>query len=591
MRRASSPSLAYLAGLVLLLALLLLVLWGLQEDRARFEPSRSPSPSPLPSYVIEPGQEETIQELLAPIDEGAVPGVEQFSFSVEGGELAVQLFDADSHRDEACPGPAWVRTPGAMFIYRGEPAPDAEDAASQAKATSLRSGMLRARVYWCGDSPPLPALRVLLTDLEDGDIDRVWTSVEVAPGGPSGPRLSGLLRPAGVATGLDLRSLAQVLLLGLGLGAIGLGMGLGPWLPGPLPGPASEADTRRRGWMIGGFLGAVVWRLWILGQSTADGDESWGAPLSHSIFDETHDAWVHPPLFHLVQQPWVRAIGWSPDQGLGLLRAPMLLAGVLALAILVIAMARRATPPAALLLALPCLFAPRFALASQLARPYPLAALLVTIVAVCLWAAPAEGAEESPGAARLRWSLILLAAGLATWTDILAGAVAGVLVFVRVLEASADRRAYLSGALACVLLVLVVVPFVPGILETLEHQIDPDITPEQLEALGILRPGDVMPSPRLTRQIPAFATLGIAAPLVPLGLVCLGLLAALAAWGRGMPDRWGALLLPVVLVLVALFVASTTVHLRPRNLLFAPILAAWFATLGIEGRWRQDGRA
>ena len=112
--------------------------------------------------MLPPGQEQHVRALLAPIDAGALPDVEQFSFSLENKEIAVQLFNADTRGDAGCPGPKWVRTPGAFFLSRGEPDPSGEDAASQDQATQISSEGLTLRYYWCEGEAPHEALAGLV---------------------------------------------------------------------------------------------------------------------------------------------------------------------------------------------------------------------------------------------------------------------------------------------------------------------------------------------------------------------------------------------------------------------------------------------
>lgn len=536
-----------------------------------------------------------MRALLAPIDAGALPNVEQFSFSLENKEIAVQLFNADTRGDAGCPGPKWVRTPGAFFLSRGAPDPNGEDAASLDQATQISSEGLTLRYYWCEGEAPHEAL----ASLADSFAQRVNESPEdqgaiwraLPPPEPEKDPLGGLLTPATQTTGLGFQQLTLLLLLALTVLSLGIGVGLGPALPGPLP-AAPTAKARARGpWiaLAGGLAAALAVRLLMLRSVVLDADESWALPFSHSVFHQSHDPWVHPPLFHLLHQPYVHALDWTPELGHALLRAPTVAAGVLALALLGMAIVRRGGQPALLLCAVPVAFAPDFIRVSSLARPYGLASLLVLLVALGLWSC-GEDEDESPMAARLRWSMILLAAGLTTWADLLAGAAAGTLVLARMLDAGLGRqlgaRGVLAGGLALGLLLLNVVPLLPGVLGALEYQIDPETAQETLDALGLVPPGDVMPDADLTRRVPAFFVFGLDRYMLPFGALALLAVLSLAALGWRQPQQRISALLPLALLLGSLAIASTTVHLRARNLNFAPLLVAYFACLTLEGRRR-----
>jgi len=47
-----------------------------------------------------------------------------------------------------------------------------------------------------------------------------------------------------------------------------------------------------------------------------DNDEAWALPSSHELLDATHDAWLHPPLFRVVQEGFVRATGYRVGDSL-----------------------------------------------------------------------------------------------------------------------------------------------------------------------------------------------------------------------------------------------------------------------------------
>jgi hypothetical protein len=578
---------ASLAGLFLLLAIVAIATTFMAEERARrLAPVEVPEVA-LRDYVIPPGREHAVRELLAPIEDGALPKLDQYSFSIQRSSIRVQLHDSKTESDD-CSGPSWIRAPGALVLTRAPPEPAKLEAPGSG---SLRHETLWLRWHWCdGETRPKrkAAVRALGKHFgEAEELDEIWQAVGAEPEPPpERPRESGILSPAAELLGLDLEQLTIAALL---LGALASGLvatAFGPRLPGP---SARRGPPPRWLWALAAALVlASVWlRLELAGERALDTDETWFFPLEGSIFAENHDPWVHPPLSHLVQQPWIRMLEWAPGDGLLELRGLMLAFGLLATILAIAAVTARAHRPALLVLALPCALAPRLATTLVLARPYALAAALVMICATALWPVSETEAETQLGA-RVRWWVILLAAGLAAWTDVIAGAAAGLLVLARLLaEPREDRefsgRAGLAKLAALTLLAVWMLPLVPGALEAAAHHVDPEVSQAQLDALGIARPADVRPDPKLTRQLPAFSVLGLARGLWPLGVLALALLAALAVLGwRGRHRVAG--LLPLALLGLWLLVASFLVHLRARNVAFAPPLTALLAALVLADR-------
>ena len=582
LRRAST--LLRLGLLALLLAIVGLGVSFLTDARAQRLGEKIPEVVAAHEYVILAGQEPLMREMLAPLDAGALPGVEQFSFSTEGRLILVQLFNADTHGDAGCPGPEWGRTPGVLFLRRGNQVEGEPPVPSGGEMLEL--GDLRLHYYWCEGEAPVAGLEQLLAGFAAySRLAEIWQPVTPEQlETPHDGRPSGLLRPAAEWSGLDHERLTIFVLFALVFASAFVAMAAGPTLPGPLA--RAEAPPR---WvwlvMLVLVLATLALRLQVSALSPLDGDETWAWPSDRSIFLESHDVWVHPPLFHMVQQPWARSIAWEQELGVTLLRLPMIAAGTLAVVLVLAFVTAHARPAWLLVLALPCALSPDLALASILARPYALAALLVTITAVALWAPTDPGVERSAWGARLRWWVILLAAGLAGWADLLAGAAAGSLVVARLLSdglASAPEertRKLVAGCVALALLGLAVLPLVPGALQALDEQIDPNMAQAFLDAQGYMRPGDVLPDPDLTQRLPAFCVFGLDLGVWPVGLVAILGLVGLAVHGWRTPSLRVEALVPALWLVLWLVLAAGFVHLRARNVCFVPLVVAILAAV------------
>ncbi|MCA9699349.1 MAG: hypothetical protein KC431_17625, partial [Myxococcales bacterium] len=458
-----------------------------------------------------------VEALAADVD--TLPGVDAHRLELRHGEVRLHLasFHA-SELDASCPGsPDWVRAPGAVLITpTGDP--DLQHARSR--------GDWQVSWFWCETSPEREQAAATFAEgvLARPDLDRIWNR-RTRPLIPSVHRPSGLLLPAARASGLSHESLC-ILVLVLGVAATAAaGFGLGPRLrtvADASPEPARDGASKGvRTWIAGHaaiclatLVLALTWaRVNMASYLPIDDDETWALRLRPTIFHEGHDPWVHPPLYHLLQQPWVAAVDGDLGDPL-LLRAPALLAGVLATAMILAAVGARARRPARVwlwLLALPCTFAMQVGSDLTLGRPYALATLLVTIVAVGLWPV-AEGQLEATKLARARWWMILLAAGLAAWTDVVAGFAALALITVHLLARPRVERDGWAKIAVLLLALAWIAPLLPGMVEALHHHIDPEVDQATLDSLGIMRPGDVRPDPRLTRSLPAVMMFGVLRP-------------------------------------------------------------------------------
>jgi hypothetical protein len=531
----------------------------------------------LPTRVIPRTSEASVARLVATVD--AIEGIDNHSFSIESDIVLVQLFDANTHRPApgVCEGPDWVRTPGALALE--QPSSASEDASGEV----WEGRNLRVRWFWCESTPS--ALREAVRDHvlafdDDPTLAEIWPLRH----GPRDPDWvvddSGLLRPAVEATGLE-HEVLTILVFALGLaGALVVGMGFAGVLPGPSAGaPRSRTDPR---WVVVATTVACIacigLRFSLASDAGIDSDESWAKPIIGSIFHESHDAWVHPPLFHMLQQPWVRAIGWEPNTAIAWVRLPWLAFGLAATALVVAHALARRTAPWQLALLLPCLLAVDVAAEFILARPYPLATMLVVMVAFAAWA-PWQG--ESRAGARLRWIVILLAAGLAMWTDLVAGLVAGGLVMVRVFRSPVPLRAR---AAVVAVLGLWALALVPGAAWASRYQVDPEAARATPETQGMLEPGHLTPGLENLDHLPALLTFGEDASLWPLGLLAIAALLALPILAHRTRTHRVEAWIPLVLVALAIAMSATLVKLRPRNVAFAPHLIAMFGTIVLARR-------
>jgi hypothetical protein len=577
-RDASIPW-ATCVGLLLVFAIVAISVQFMATERASRLALAEPVEVELRDYVILPGREQAVRELLAPLEAGALTGVLQYSFALERNVVQVQLFGEHLDDRGTCPGPEWVRAPGAFVLTRA-PSPTSEPVSGA--SGMVQHGDLWLQWYWCANQRPAdPELMMAaLVEALAGrpELAEIWQAVGSESLGPEAEpttvRQSGLLTPMVERTGLDHERFTIALLL---LGTLSSGLvafGLRTRLPITTP---SRADAPRWRWRwlaaLVLVLASVLLRVATGIEREFDADESWGYPLGGSIFAENHDPWVHPPLFHLVQQPWIRAIGWQPGDSVLYLRAPMIGFGLLATTLVIVRVAAWMRTPWLGLLALPCALAPTLAQTLVLARPYALAAVLLVMCALALW--PISNPREPAWTARARWWLALVCAGLAAWTDVIAGLAAVALVLARL--GSCPRGDAWAKLTVLFALALWMLPLIPGALTAATHHIDPNVSQATLDALGYERPGDVRPDADLTTRLPAFCVFGLRLRAWPVGMLGVALLVTLAMVGWRDSQHRLAALLPLLMLMLSLLAASLLVHLRPRNVAFAPVLAAVLA--------------
>lgn len=518
------------------------------------------------SPVIPPGREAQVLELLEPLLTRGFLGRPAGDVRIEGPEIRVQL-EAGTRGSGACDGaPAWVRPPGGLAVARGP---------GDGRRFAVARGGLRLSWHLCGAAPG-EAERArseaagLVARLATPDVGAVW--------GPPGGHI-GLLTPVSAATGLGPgQALAAAWLIALALTLVAaLLVAREPRPAAGTPAPAPRRSRALAGVVLCAVVGAgVAARLHAASAATPDGDEVWARSRSVPVFNGDHDAWVHPPLYRVLQSRWLDAVapgsGASSPAPLALARAVSTAAGIAAL-VLLAAAAWRGPWWRALLLG-PVAVAPAVVSDSVLARPYALTALLLTATWGALAACPGGGGH----AAALRWLVALVAAGLTAWCDLVGGLAAVALVGAGALGPAGPRSRWARVAVLAAMLAWVAA-LAPGGLEAVHGQVvPPGSTPGHGPDLS---PGRGLGGGSALARLGAllgFAVAGVAiespAVLGP-GLLALGALIAGSLRSR----RWAGAAL--ALGVLGLGGVGALVSLRTRNVLFLPYLTA-FALLELR---------
>lgn len=292
---------------------------------------------------------------------------------------------------------------------------------------------------------------------------------------------------------------------------------------------------------------AAAWSPW-------DIDEPWAFPSTGTLFDDGHDALVHPPLYRALVLGWGALAGWTTHAPRWLIRLPSLVSGSLALALIATLALPRPSPRALLAVLLATVATVAIAV-SALARPYGLATLaVVLVVAIVLDAAHRR---LTP----LEAALCVLSVSLAAWTDLIAGLVA---LLALAVCCATDARAGRTRDAAVLALCAAIpaLPLAPGVLRAWRTGIDPASS----TIAGPLP--DLLPDAH-----PLAATYDLlaatAAPLPPLAALVLLSALLLLAWTRG--ARAPAVLL--ALACAVPLILAQLVALRARHLAWLPLLA------------------
>lgn len=620
-RRLSAPH-GVLIGLLALVLLALLVP-ARGDDTSReppkdatstAEPTRERASTPPARAMIPPGRERAVLAWLEPLREGGFAGRSASGISIERDHLRVRLTGGEA----GCSLPAWSGPGGVLAIGRGAP-PE--------QTPAPRGEVARAGFYlswWtCDDDGDAARATALLEQLATRYHDDIWgAGVDVAAPAPAtaaaaaipeGWRVSepvpvarlGVVGPAAAALGV---SPSRLTLLTFAVGLLTL-LALTLLEPAPAPAPPEDDEPPRgrgRVWRLVALAGLValglLLRAWALQTAAFDGDEVWARAARVPVFDDDHDAWVHPPLYRLLQFHWAAYWGARGEPSLALLRTPAAMASGLA-ALLIASFAARARADWFGVAAVAGFaLSPALATATVLARPYGLATLLCALALLAAFAR------------RPRWSIAVTSAGALAWCDLVFGAVTAVAVAVAAASWYArvgrhgrhDRRARALAGLAALSLALWWAPLVGGAARAVAEQRAPNITAREGAADDAppLQPvhkamsvtsGTAEPSARARPDLrpqtrgPARVAQTLAASawgLRPGGALgaCLGVLVTLAVAALCWRRRRVASLVALALALLFALVLGALVELRLRNLLFAPTLVTILAVTASASR-------
>jgi hypothetical protein len=555
-----------------------------------------PTPQELVHPAISPGHEAQVSTLVAPALERGFLGHRVQSIQIEGSQVRLPL-QPDPAATADCHLPAWAKPSGGLWLVHepAEPVPERLDADGKSGVVRDASGLALGWALCEGAPRAREEAMSLLGQIAARHHLDIWGVVARAP---MAPRDQGLLSPV-IPAGRD-GSFVLALALAVGLALTGAAALLPSRDPESAPSPDSAPLQVHRGvilLLVGLVVLGAALRIAKGVSLPLDGDERWALPSGRPVLDDDHDAWIHPPVFRALQAAWTHGIHWHPGDALWLLRAPSIAASVLTLALVAATLAAARTPVwAAAWLGFLAL-SPRVATASVLARPYAISAALVAITAVGLWAEPGSR-RCRPG---LGWMVAVAAAGLAAWTDLVAGLVAGALVATALVDSLLhdDHRSRVRRALVALTFVAWAAPLVPGALSAARHQVHPTTQIRRHEGGDPrdraaedghpdLRPERGMghgSTPGFVNESMGFAATG-GLPLGGLVGVSLAALLAWGAWRRERSTRGAALLV----ALVCLVAVSTRVGMRDRNLLFLPALVALVVGWELPRAARELGR-
>lgn len=510
-------------------------------------------------FVVPPGREAEVMALLTRMREQGFAGLGVESIFIEGSEIHVQLDRAKGEGAGGCALPAWAAPPGGIVLSYGRK--------SAERAQSVASRGLVMTWSLCGDRSVRAEAAALVEDMASRPVRAIWQPVASTT---AHEQEGGLLGAAASALGIPV---SRAAVIGLLVGACGAAAAAW-WFGRTRSAPAPSRARVRRVVAIAALAIAVVGaglRVRAAAQLPPDGDEKWALAETHSIVTADHDAWVHPPVFRAVQQRWAQtaklAQGCDPLR----MRAVSLLASIASVLLLaaIVAALRSAW---ALVPLVTIAWAPGVIENGVLARPYALASLCVAIVAaIAWWPSRREGA--------LRPFVALLAAGLAIWTDLVMGIVAGMLVAAMIAKAPGRARVAMILSLA-----LWAAPLVPGALEATRSQVHP-VQSSSREGPDLRQRRG--PFERTASAL-AFGATGL--PRRPegetmLAAIGLALLVAPMALARRTPTFPATIVLPASALLVLLLAGELA--LRPRHLLFLPHLTAIVWMLVCDERWKR----
>ena len=562
--------------------------------------------------VIPPGREAQVMELLAPLNAAGFAGLSVDDVQITSGAIRLQLAaKTPSSPAPRCQLPSWARAPGGLLLEWNADAP--RETGAEACVGSARAGDLRLTWFLDGAAGLQGEAERRVAQLVARHPEAIWLHHErVAMGLGAllatrrGERCEGLefgmLTPMIRATRLRGAVLAPLLFVVLGLTTALLGVWLArEWKREAAPAPAAttaRGGPNRVALIAGALLVVVGGGLRVRAEQRLrfdPGDTEPGFPSAAPALACDWDTETHPPLFRVLEQGWMRATGLRVAGESPRLRVPTLVLSTLALLFATVAVVVLRRSAWALVPLVPLALGPDFVDDSVLARPYALVVLFSVIVLVMLYGTRADG-EAPESMTGLRWAVALAAAGLCSWSDPVAGAVAGTWIALRLVDKGAlpRRRRWLgSAAVLCVGLAWSA-PLIPGALDAARWQAGSAGSAAGSAAATASR-GAASPSgrghfgasqPGFVKSALAFALVGREASgaWIPgaLVLVVLTVLAAASARASFAVAPW--------LCVAMMGFLSSWIAMRPRNVLFFVVLVrlgAAFVLPVARGPWRR----
>ena len=501
------------------------------------------------AYVIPPGREANVVEWLQPVATKVAP-LKVAGYSIHKSDVRVQLASESVHAASPCSASDWAQPPGALVITRNPPSATPSEGANG--ETKFGRTVLSSVTCNTTEAVIAPKQAEALTE----ELDRtyrgdVWTSLEpdrppVVPGMAEG---FADLSPRALSIGTLVLAFILALLVGTFAAFVE---------------PTARQTTVKRSHLAIGFLillGGLISRGLTAGSMPLDTDESCAMPPSGAlqIFTNEHDAVVHPPLARAVFHSWSSFSGWTNESPEWLLRVPSLFAAAVTLLLVTLLVIRAGNSHIRWLPLVMVAFESSVVRTSAMARPYSLACLFVACTIFCTWRPPGGNRIENG----LRWGLATVAATLAAWLDVIAGAAAiGAIAIACIQPTFRWHRLVVLGAAGLGLYALA-----PGLVNAMENGIAP-LVPDGMP--------DLRPS-----------TLGLGnAEFVP----ALLKLSSFTFFGESSGGLRGAVALLVVLplaylalkkqrkhliwaiagIVVLAFADTFVVGMRPRNVLFLP---------------------
>ena len=374
---------------------------------------------------------------------------------MDQGQLRVQLGGSTGAPD--CALPSSLKPPGGIIAA---PIGQLPKPGTGTAGAVFVSGPIELRSYVCPDGDRARAVESWLSArarvMPTGIWRRQWEQGVLAP----------LVRTLGVPGG----DLAACLIVFASAVA-----GLCVWWLGPGPWPGSPEPVHRApppAWFLVALglvlclaVGVAIHRT---GLEPLDTDEVWARTGERAVLGDDHDAFIHPPLYRALQSTYER-VALEEEQQAGVkLRVISLAATVLGLLMLAawIALSTRSNQQrmGGLVALAGCGAMTGWQQTMVLARPYGLAAWWLLVMAAALFGPFISKVGPLANDARWRLAVAMMAAGLALWTDLVAGVIAASLLLAWV---AAGPRRLRTGLLLGAGFSAWAIPIVPGAVAAL----------------------------------------------------------------------------------------------------------------------------